>query len=88
MVISVSSRQSSRPACVAGALFLLLVYLSMPPFPGLPDNLKAEGHYFIVNKNLIEMLALLTLSTTFSGRWLGLDYFTYALFGKHTLDED
>lgn len=63
----------TRPACVGGALFLLLVYLSMPPFPGLPDNPKAEGHYFIVNKNLIEMVALLTLSTTFSGRWLGLD---------------
>ncbi len=63
----------SRTACVAGALFLLSLYLSMPPFPGLPVNPKAEGHYLYVNKNLIEMLALLALATTRSGRWLGLD---------------
>jgi hypothetical protein len=32
-----------------------------------------EGHYYFVNKNLIEMLALLVLATTRSGCWLGLD---------------
>jgi uncharacterized membrane protein YphA (DoxX/SURF4 family) len=63
----------TRTSCVLGAGFLLMFYLAMPPFPGLPENPKAEGHYFFINKNLIEMLALLTLATTFSGRWLGLD---------------
>lgn len=63
----------TRSACVSGALFLLMVYLTMPPWPGLPENPRAEGHYFIVNKNLIEMLALMALATTRSGRWLGLD---------------
>jgi uncharacterized membrane protein YphA (DoxX/SURF4 family) len=63
----------SRTACVAGAAFLLMFYLSMPPFPWLPENPRAEGHYLFVNKNLIEMLALLTLATTHSGRWAGLD---------------
>jgi uncharacterized membrane protein YphA (DoxX/SURF4 family) len=63
----------TRTACVAGALFLLSLYVAMPPFPWLPPNPRAEGHYLYVNKNLIEMLALLALATTRSGRWLGLD---------------
>ncbi len=63
----------TRTACVAGALMLLGFYLSMPPFPGVPANPRAEGHYVYVNKNLIEMLALLALATTRSGRWAGLD---------------
>jgi hypothetical protein len=45
----------------------------MPPLPGLPENPRAEGHYLFINKNTIEMLALLVLATTRSGSWLGLD---------------
>jgi len=63
----------TRTACVAGASFLLLFYLAMPPLLGMPDNPRAEGHYLFINKNIIEMLALLTLATTRSGRWVGLD---------------
>jgi uncharacterized membrane protein YphA (DoxX/SURF4 family) len=64
----------TRLACVGGASFLLLLYLSMPPFPWLPEPPRApEGHYLFVSKNLIEMLALLVLATTASGRWAGLD---------------
>jgi uncharacterized membrane protein YphA (DoxX/SURF4 family) len=63
----------TRTACMAGALFLLMLYLAMPPFPWLPPNPRAEGHYLFVNKNLIEMLAMLVLATTRSGRWVGLD---------------
>ena len=69
----------TRTSAVVGALFMLAFYLAMPPWPGVPENLKAEGHYFLVNKNLIEMLALLTLATTASGRWLGLDGLLHAL---------
>jgi uncharacterized membrane protein YphA (DoxX/SURF4 family) len=63
----------TRTACVAGAVFLLLLYLTIPPFPWLPEPSRSEGHYVYVNKNLIEMLALLVLATTRSGRWLGVD---------------
>jgi uncharacterized membrane protein YphA (DoxX/SURF4 family) len=63
----------TRTACVAGAIFLLLFVLAMPPLPGLPDNPKLEGHYLFINKNLILALALLGLATTRSGCWLGLD---------------
>jgi uncharacterized membrane protein YphA (DoxX/SURF4 family) len=63
----------TRVACLGGAAFLLLFYLTMPPFPWVPENVRAEGHYLFVNKNLIEMLALLGLATTRSGCWVGLD---------------
>jgi uncharacterized membrane protein YphA (DoxX/SURF4 family) len=63
----------TRTACLGGAAFLLLLYLTMPPFPWLPELTRVEGHYYFVNKNLIEMLALMTLATTRSGYWLGLD---------------
>jgi uncharacterized membrane protein YphA (DoxX/SURF4 family) len=60
-------------AALAGAVFLGQIYLSMPPWPGLPPNPMAEGHYFIVNKNLIEMLACLSLVFIPTGSWIGLD---------------
>ena len=50
-----------------------MIYLSMPPWPGLPPNPKAEGHYFIVSKNLIELIACLVIATTPNGHWIGLD---------------
>lgn len=69
----------TRVACVAGALFLFSVYLATPPFLSLPASPRQEGFYYLVNKNLIEMLALLALATTPSGRWLGLDSVLHAL---------
>jgi hypothetical protein len=35
------------------------------------------GHAMFVNKDFIEMIALLTLSATTAGRWGGLDYFLH-----------
>ena len=46
-----------RWGCIGGMLLLLLYYLAHPPFPGLPQG-PAEGSYWVVNKNLIEMAAL------------------------------
>jgi uncharacterized membrane protein YphA (DoxX/SURF4 family) len=63
----------TRPACVLGAAFLIMLYLAMPPFPWLPEVTRVEGHYLFVNKNLIEALALLALATLPTGRWVGLD---------------
>ena len=64
-------------AALAGAVFLGQIYLSMPPWPGLPANPMAEGHYLIVNKNLVEMLALLALVFIPTGQWIGLDAFVF-----------
>lgn len=70
----------SRISCLAAAAFLAMAYLSMPPWPGLPVNPMAEGNYLIVSKNLIELLAVLALATTPSGRWAGIDALIHALF--------
>jgi uncharacterized membrane protein YphA (DoxX/SURF4 family) len=75
----------TRLNCLGGALLLLSFYLAVPPLPGLPELFRAEGYPYI-NKNVVEMLALLTLATTRSGRWAGLDGFLYFLnpFRKKT----
>jgi uncharacterized membrane protein YphA (DoxX/SURF4 family) len=63
----------TRLSSLAGVIFLAQIYLSMPPWPGLPANPLAEGHYLIVSKNLIEMIALLALMCFPTGQWIGLD---------------
>ncbi|MEW4570154.1 DoxX family protein [Tautonia sp. JC769] len=60
-------------AALGGAGLLFLFYISMPPLPGLPPNPRAEGTYLIVNKTLIEMIALLALAATPNGLWFGVD---------------
>jgi uncharacterized membrane protein YphA (DoxX/SURF4 family) len=60
-------------AALSAAAFLAMIYFSMPPWPGLPTNPKAEGHYLIVSKNLIELIACLVIATTPSGHWIGFD---------------
>jgi uncharacterized membrane protein YphA (DoxX/SURF4 family) len=60
-------------AALSAAAFLAMIYFSMPPWPGLPPNPRTEGHYFIVSKNLVEMLACVVVATTPSGHWIGLD---------------
>ncbi|MDB5351556.1 MAG: putative rane protein [Planctomycetota bacterium] len=69
----------TRLAALGGAAYLLMFYLSMPPWPGLPVGKAAEGHYLYVNKNLIELIACLAIAMTASGHWLGLDAL---LFGR------
>jgi uncharacterized membrane protein YphA (DoxX/SURF4 family) len=63
----------TRTNCLLAAGFLALTYGCTPPFPWLPVPPNNEGYYAYVNKNLVEMLALLALATTASGRWFGLD---------------
>jgi uncharacterized membrane protein YphA (DoxX/SURF4 family) len=70
-------------AALAGAVFLGQIYLSMPPWPGLPASPVAEGHYWIVNKNLIEMLACLALVFIPTGRWVGIDAALFGWLGRN-----
>jgi uncharacterized membrane protein YphA (DoxX/SURF4 family) len=75
----------TRTACLLSAAFLLMTYLIHPPFPWLPPAPNNEGYYLFINKNVIEMLALLALATTTSGRWLGLDALIHwMLFGSRS----
>jgi uncharacterized membrane protein YphA (DoxX/SURF4 family) len=71
----------TRPSCFAAAGFLLLTVLTQPSLPWFPAPPNSEGNYLVVNKNVIEMLALLALMTTRSGRWFGLDAIVSWVFG-------
>jgi uncharacterized membrane protein YphA (DoxX/SURF4 family) len=58
----------SRLAAVGGALLLSMYYMAYPPFAGLDVNSISEGHYLIVNKNLIEIIVLLLIAIFPSGK--------------------
>ena len=45
----------------------------MPPLPGWPESPRLEGHYVLINKTLIEVIALLALTFIPTGRWAGID---------------
>jgi len=58
---------------LGGIGFLAMTDFTIPPFPWLPVPPLNEGNYVFVNKNLVEMFAMMVLVTTNSGRWFGLD---------------
>lgn len=58
---------------LAGAGFLVITYLTHPAFPWLVQPPGTEGNPLFVNKNVIEMLAMLALACFPTGRWMGLD---------------
>ena len=70
----------TRLASLAAIGFILLFYLCNPPFVGYFYSIPTEGSYLIVNKNLVELGALLVILTTGSGRFAGLDRILHAVF--------
>jgi len=63
----------TRIASITGIFLLLLYYLANPPFIGMDFGIFTEGNYLIVDKNLIEMLALCVLVIFPTGTIIGLD---------------
>ena len=57
LVVGIFTRYSS----IAGIVLLLLYYLSHPAFPGIEYLFPSDGSYFIINKTLVELFALLVL---------------------------
>ena len=72
----------TRLATVSGILIIVLFYLCNPPFVGYFYSIPAEGSYLIVNKNLVELCALVVILVTGSGRFAGLDRILHGLFGR------
>jgi uncharacterized membrane protein YphA (DoxX/SURF4 family) len=64
----------TRLVSLAGALFLLSIIATQPPWLA-----TAEPTIY----QTVELSGLLVLAGTGAGRWLGLDYFSWALFPKH-----
>ena len=63
----------TRPALIAGMVLLLLYYIAAPPFPAYSYAMPAEGSYLVVNKVLIEFMAMGVLFAFPTHRLFGLD---------------
>jgi len=72
----------TRLACLGGIGFIVLFYLANPPFVGYFYSIPTEGSYLIVNKNLVELCALVVVLVTGSGRFAGLDRILHGLVGR------
>jgi len=59
---------STRLAAYTGAGLLFLFYASNPPLTVNPIGYGVEGHYLIINKNLIELLTLIVIALM-PGSW-------------------
>jgi thiosulfate dehydrogenase [quinone] large subunit len=68
----------TRAATIAGVVLLALYYVVAPPFVGYTYTMPAEGSYVVVNKVLIEAVALLVVLAFPASRQFSLD----ALFAK------
>ncbi len=63
----------TRVATISAIVLLALYYIATPPFIGLAYAMPTEGSYLIVNKVLIELVALVVLLAFPTGRVLGID---------------
>jgi uncharacterized membrane protein YphA (DoxX/SURF4 family) len=65
-------------AALGGAAFMAFVVMTQPAFPTIyPHDPPVVGHALLVNKDFIEMVALLVIAATRAGRWGGLDIFLH-----------
>lgn len=74
----------TRTSTIAGIVLILFYYLATPPLTGLTYMFPPEGSYLIVNKNLIEIAALVVLLFFPSGKIIGIDRIISKLRRKET----
>ena len=63
----------NRIATGTGILYLALIYLSHIPFYTLSYNFPSEGSNLLVNRTLIELVALIVLFVFPTGKLIGID---------------
>lgn len=63
----------TRAASIAGIALLFLYYIAIPPIPGYFNGTHTEGNYLIVNKNLLELIALCVLTVFPAHTFLSFD---------------
>lgn len=69
----------TRVALMSGMVLLGFYYLSHPPLAGVRYATPSEGSYLWVNKNLVQMAAMLVLWYFPSERVYGLDRFIHRI---------
>ncbi len=62
-----------RPAAILGAGLILLYYIANPPLAGFIGEATGEGHYLIINKNLIEWALLIFFAILPGSAGYGID---------------
>jgi uncharacterized membrane protein YphA (DoxX/SURF4 family) len=72
----------ARIAGWAGMLLILLYWTANPPLVGLDFGAPAEGHYLVVDKNLVEFFALAALVFFNAGRYFSLEARLRSWFGR------
>ena len=72
----------TRVASLAGIALLLLYWLANPPLVGLGLTMPAEGHYLIINNNIVEILALAVLIACRRGSISASTDFSYEIFAS------
>ncbi len=70
-------------AALGGAAFMCFVVATQPAWPGIyPPDPAVVGHALLVNKDFVEMCALLVVAATAAGRWGGLDFYVGRLLAR------
>jgi uncharacterized membrane protein YphA (DoxX/SURF4 family) len=69
----------TRISCLFGIFLVALYYIANPPFIATGFGGPVEGHYLIVNKNLVEIIALALIALFSAGRYWALDTILSAL---------
>lgn len=72
----------SRIASIGGVVFLALYYLSHPPFIGAEYMMPTEGSYLWIDKNMIEIGALIVLIYFPTSHIIGLDRYISKVFKR------
>jgi thiosulfate dehydrogenase [quinone] large subunit len=71
-----------RVAKIGGMILLAFYFLSHPPMVGFKFSAPSEGSYLWVNKNLIELFALVVLYLFPTSHLIGIDRFLNSLRRK------
>jgi len=72
----------SRYALWAGVGLLTLYFLATPPFIGYTYSFPSEGSYLFVNKNLVEIFAMVVLIFFPTSKIIGLDRLLNKIFER------
>lgn len=67
-----------KPAAIIGSFLVFIYYLSVPPMVGYEYTLPSDGSNLVINRTLIEAIALFGLALFPTNKIFGLDYFIYS----------
>lgn len=67
-----------KPVAIIGSILIFIYYLSVPPLVGYEYTLPSDGSNLVINRTLIEAIALFGLAVFPTSKIFGLDFFLHA----------